>query len=403
MAAVAHRGVAEKSDAARDVKVDQSGPPMESAMRLTWLDRLLGVRDSILASPGFQQFAGTFALTRPIARKRAGALFDLCAGFVYSQILLTCVRLKLFDQLSGGPRSPGELSSRLSLSLDSTVLLLDAAVSLKLAQRRSAGRYGLGPLGAALMGNPGVVAMIEHHAMLYGDLGDPVALLRGEAGAGQLARYWPYAGDGKPEALSHAAIAPYTALMAASQPMIAQQVLSAYSFRKHRCLLDIGGGDGSFIAEVAAQTPKLRCVLFDLPAVADKASERFRAVGLSSRAVAIGGSFLTNRLPDGADIVSLVRVIHDHDDATVMTLLRAVHRTLPGNGTLLIAEPMAGVRGAEPIGDAYFAFYLLAMGRGRPRTFDRLREMLTEAGFADVALRPAPIPMLASVITAKSA
>ncbi len=64
---------------------------------------------------------------------------------------------------------------------------------------------------------------------------------------------------------------------------------------------------------------------------------------------------------------------------------------------------MSGVRGAEPIGDAYFAFYLLAMGRGRPRTFDRLREMLTEAGFADVALRPAPIPMLASVITAKSA
>jgi demethylspheroidene O-methyltransferase len=402
MATVAHRGVAdEKPVAERDVKVDRPEPAMDAATRLTLQDRLLGLRDSILASPGFQRFAGTFALTRPIARKRAGALFDLCAGFVYSQILLSCVRLKLFEQLSGGPLSPGELSSRLSLSIGSTVLLLDAAVSLKLLQRRSGGRYGLGPLGAALMGNPGVVAMIEHHAMLYGDLEDPVALLRGEAGAGQLARYWPYAGDGKPEALAREAIAPYTALMAASQPMIAQQVLSAYSFRGHRCLLDIGGGDGSFIADVAAQTPNLRCVLFDLPAVADKASERFRAVGLSSRAVAIGGSFLTNRLPDGADIVSLVRVIHDHDDAGVMTLLRAIHRTLPGNGTLLIAEPISGVRGAEPIGDAYFAFYLLAMGSGRPRTFARLREMLTEAGFADVALRPAAIPMLASVITAR--
>lgn len=398
MATVAHRGVADDKPVA-----DRDVPATDVAARLTLRDRILGIRDSILASRGFQQFAGGFALTRPIARKRAGALFDLCAGFVYSQILLTCVRLKLFDHLSGGPLSPGELSSRLSLSIASTVLLLDAAVALKLVQRRSAGRYGLGPLGAALIGNPGVVAMIEHHAMLYGDLKDPVALLRGEAGAGQLAGYWPYAGDGKPEALSREAIGPYTALMAASQPMIAQQVLSAYSFRRHRCLLDIGGGDGSFIADVAAQTPKLRCVLFDLPAVADKASERFRAVGLSSRAVAIGGSFLTNRLPDGADIVSLVRVIHDHDDASVMTLLRAVHRALPGNGTLLIAEPIAGVRGAEPIGDAYFAFYLLAMGSGRPRSFARLREMLTEAGFADIALRPAAIPMLASVITARAA
>src|SRR6201999_465801 len=119
---------------------------------------------------------------------------------------------------------------------------------------------------------------------------------------------------------------------------------------------------------------------------ADQASERFRAAGLSSRAVAIGGSFLTDRLPDGADIVSLVRVIHDHDDASVMTLLRAVHACLPDDGTLLIAEPISGVRGAEPIGDAYFAFYLLAMGSGRPRSFLRLRQMVGDAGFADIAL-----------------
>ncbi|MGD5442374.1 methyltransferase, partial [Xanthomonas citri pv. citri] len=141
--------------------------------------------------------------------------------------------------------------------------------------------------------------------------------------------YWPYAGNRKAANLSRDAIRPYTALMAASQPMISQQVLSAYSFRGHRCLLDIGGGDGSFIIAVTAQAPKLRCVLLDLPAVADQASERFRAEGLSSRAVAIGGSFLANRLPEGADIVSLVRVMHDHDDADVMTLLRAVHSSLP--------------------------------------------------------------------------
>jgi demethylspheroidene O-methyltransferase len=399
LATIAHRGVGEeKSDVLRD---GETAPSVQGTSLLSLHDRLLGLRDKILANPGFRRFAGTFAPTRPIARRRASALFDLCAGFVYSQILLACVRLKLFDQLAAGPLSSAELSSRLPLPADATVLLLDAAVSLQLLQRRSDGRYGLGSLGAALMGNPGVVAMIEHHAMLYNDLRDPIALLRGDVGAGQLAAYWPYAGNRKAANLSHEAIAPYTALMAASQPMISQQVLSAYSFRRHRCLLDIGGGDGSFIADIAAQTPKLRCVLFDLPAVADQASERFRSVGLSSRAVAIGGSFLANRLPEGADIVSLVRVIHDHDDANVMTLLRAIHSSLPSAGTLLIAEPISGVRGAEPIGDAYFAFYLLAMGSGRPRTFERLREMLTEAGFADIALRPSAMPMLASVITAQ--
>ena len=41
---------------------------------------------------------------------------------------------------------------------------------------------------------------------------------------------------------------------------------------------------------------------------------------------------------------------------------------------------MAGTPGAEPIGDAYFGFYLLAMGSGRPRTPSELRRLLREAG-----------------------
>ena len=117
--------------------------------------------------------------------------------------------------------------------------------------------------------------------------------------------------------------------------------------------------------------------------------------------MAIGGSFLTGRLPEGADIVSLVRVIHDHDDADVMVLLRAIRCALPENGTLLIAEPMAGIRGTEAIGDAYFAFYLLAMGSGRPRSSERLREMLGDAGFSNIALHPTSMPLLTSIMTAR--
>ena len=119
--------------------------------------------------------------------------------------------------------------------------------------------------------------------------------------------------------------------------------------------------------------------------------------------MAIGGSFLTDRLPEGADIISLVRVIHDHDDAHVIALLRAIRCALPDNGTLLIAEPMSGVRGTESIGDAYFAFYLLAMGSGRPRSFARLQEMLLDAGFSDIALHPASMPLLTSIMTARVA
>src|ERR1700731_1270010 len=59
--------------------------------------------------------------------------------------------------------------------------------------------------------------------------------------------------------------------------------------------------------------------------------------------------FPANPLPEGADVISLIQIVHDHYDASALSLLRAVRRALPPDGTLLIAEAMSGVRGAEPL------------------------------------------------------
>jgi demethylspheroidene O-methyltransferase len=125
----------------------------------SWIDRGLSARDRLLASPRFQRWAAGFPLTGWIARRRARALFDLCAGFVYSQVLYACVRLGVLEQLRDAPHTVAALAPRLALSADATARLLGAAVSLRLVERRQAGRYALGPLGAALVGNPGIAAI----------------------------------------------------------------------------------------------------------------------------------------------------------------------------------------------------------------------------------------------------
>ena len=40
-------------------------------------------------------------------------------------------------------------------------------------------------------------------------------------------------------------------------------------------------------------------------------------------------------------------------------------------------------RQAEAIADAYFGFYLMAMGRGRTRTAEHISRLLSEAGFLE--------------------
>ena len=210
--------------------------------------------------------------------------------------------------------------------------------------------------------------MVEHHNLLYGDLADPVALLRGETSSRGLGAFWAYAETGHASELRPERTAAYTRLMAASQAMVAREVVAEFPFRRYRRLLDVGGGDGSFLEAVASTAPDLELELFDLPAVAAEAGARFARTGLASRATAVGGDFRHDALPSGADLASLVRVLHDHDDEDVTGLLAAVWQALSPGGTILVAEPMADTAGAERVGGAYFGFYLLAMGQGRARS-----------------------------------
>jgi demethylspheroidene O-methyltransferase len=370
--------------------------------RAAWVDRWVALRNHLLASRRFQRRAAAFVLTAPIARARARDLFDLVAGFVYSQVLLACVQLRLFDILAEGPQTLPVLSQRLKLSNDSVERLMAAAVSLRLVERRSGGRFGLGELGAPMVGNTAIAAMVEHHAALYADLGDPVALLRGRRDAASLARYWPYADAQTPDALPAESVAEYSALMSASQPLVADEILDAYPLHGHRCLLDVGGGEGTFLTTAARRAPGLQLMLFDLPAVVDRARVCFAESGLTDQVLSFGGSFFTDPLPTGADVATLVRVIHDHDDESALRIFRAVRRALPHGGTLLLAEPMAGTPGAEAMGDAYFGFYLLAMGRGRPRSAQALRALLHAAGFDQVRQVRTNMPLQTGLLIARA-
>lgn len=366
------------------------------------LDILRAWRDRLLADPRFLRWAIAFPPTRPLARRNARAVFDLAAGFVYSQVLAACVRLDVFHLLAVAPLSVEAFAARTELPVDSARRLLEAAESLRLLERRAGARYGLGTLGAAIVGQPGIAAMVEHHALLYEDLRDPVALLRGERRSTALATYWPYAGAPQPGTASPSEVQSYSALMSASQGLIVEEVLAVHDFSRYRCLLDIGGGDGTFLATVAKRYPRLQIRLFDLPAVAALARVRFEREGLLDRAEAIGGDFLVDELPRGADAAIFVRVLHDHDDARVRQMLRAARRALPDHGTLLIAEPMGGAAGAETVGAAYFGFYLLAMGRGRARTPAELEELICEAGFAAPRRVRTRLPLQTGLLVARA-
>lgn len=362
---------------------------------------LADLRNRIFASRRFQRWASAVPGVRNIAQKRSAELFDLTAGFIYSQVLYACVELCLFEKLAQGAVSLEMLSQETEIPVDALRRLAQAAEALRLLEVRAGERLALGPQGAALLGNASVFEMIRHHRMLYEDLTDPIAMLQRRRGDTRLGAFWSYPADGHAENLAGDKTQPYSKLMASTQAFIADEVIAAHNFGSYTSILDVGGGAGAFLCAVAKNAPKAELTLFDLPTVAEQARKRFRESQLLHRARVVGGSFRTDSLPQGSDLVTLIRVLHDQDDSDAQALLRSVFESLPPKGRLLIAEPMSGTTGTIDAVDAYFSIYLWAMGRGTLRSPRKIKKMLLEAGFQRPELVRTRQPLLTQVMTAQ--
>lgn len=354
-------------------------------------------RNRILGSPAFQRWASRMPIFRSIARRKAAAQFDMIAGFVYAQILAAFVESDLIAFLNGQLRSLAEVAAFARLTPDATLRLLHAGESLQISESPIAGQWTLGEAGAALSCNSGAMAMIRHHRLLYRDLADPLALLakdRREETA--LSAYWTYASKDN----SQEAAADYSQLMAATQPMVSQQIIDAYDFTTHRRLLDVGGGSGAFVGAVTRSAPSVEAGIFDLPEVINAAKNRFAAEPQFANWQLHPGSFKSDPLPQGYDLITLSRILHDHDDDVVQALLKKVYSALPDGGRLLIVEPMADASHAKAMGHAYFGLYLWAMGSGRPRTSDEYHNMLRTSGFVSIKPVRTALPIITSALVA---
>lgn len=371
--------------------------PSKLPLKARWVAR----RNAVFADPRFQYWCAKLPLVNRIAKARAGEAFDLVAGFTYSQILRCYVESGLFELLKSGPIDHGHVARKLGLSNEAALTLLRAGRALKLSEEPMDDGWMLGEAGAVLAADKGAQAMIRHHRLLYRDLADPLDLLRKDRkGPTELSRFWSYAGALHGGAERGEDTNEYSELMATSQHFVADQVLGSFHFPKGARLLDVGGGHGAFLSHMGAANEDLHLGLFDLPEVANAGaqilSERFG----ERRVSAHPGNFFEDAIPNGYDVVSLVRILHDHDDEPALELLTNIRASLAPGAQLLIAEPMARASGAEGMGEAFFGMYLWTMGSGRARSAREIAQMAKAAGFLRTKAIPTAQPVNASILVA---
>ena len=148
----------------------------------------------IVSAPKFQEIAARLPIVRGFARRDGAEIFDIVQGFVRSQVLYALVTLDIPERLMAGASSVEALAMNTGIKRSRLELLLQAGAGIGLLKRMRDGRFKLTRQGAAMVGVPGLKQMILHHGAFYRDMGDPIAVLKGDAET-ELTSFWPYVFD----------------------------------------------------------------------------------------------------------------------------------------------------------------------------------------------------------------
>jgi hypothetical protein len=126
-------------------------------------------------------------------------------------------------------------------------------------------------------------------------------------------------------------------------------------------------------------------VLFDLPAVVDRARSTISRTGVSDRIRIQGGDFFSS-VPAGADAYVLRHIIHDWQDPDAVTILRRCREAMAPEGKILIVE-MVVQPGNEP-GFGKWLDLMMLLVAGRERTKEEYSQLLSEAGLTMTRVIP---------------
>jgi hypothetical protein len=317
----------------------------------------------------------------------ATVLRRLITGFQVSQAIHVAATLGIADHLADGPRSSDELAQATESHPRSLYRLLRALAAIGLLHEDEERRFSLTPLGELLRRD-----VPESLAGSAAYVGRPYywqawANLLYSVRTGENAfrhvhgvDVWAYRAEHPEESEI------FDRAMESLTRGAGAALIEAYDFGRFATVVDVGGGNGTLLAQVLAAHPALQGLLFDQPHVVAGAECVLQEAGVSDRCRVVASSFF-DAVPEGCDAYLLKHIVHDWGDRQATAILQAVRRAVPSEGALLVLERVVGPPNkdlAAKLGD----LNMLVMPGGKERTLDEYAALFAGAGFRLVGAMP---------------
>lgn len=306
-------------------------------------------------------------------------VISMSLGYVMGQALHAAAKLGVGDALAAGPLSADDVAANTSSHAPSMRRLLRTLASGGIVNQADDGRYSLTTLGETLRrdaaGSVHSAVVWVSEPMHYATCGDLAETVR--TGVPAFERLF-----GKPYfeylAADPGAGRVWDAGMACFSAIEDGPIARGYQFPKGATVIDVGGGQGGFLAEVLTADASLTGVLFDLPEVVAE-PRRLLDARLEARFSTAAGDFFES-VPAGGDVYVYKRVLHDWDDDHCVTLLRRCRDVISNRGRVLVIDAVIPP-GNEPHPAKIVDIVMMGILSGRERTEAELASLFARAGF----------------------
>jgi SAM-dependent methyltransferase len=281
------------------------------------------------------------------------AILHIGSGFRAAKLLFVANEVGLFEHLAVGPAPLDDLAVRTGIDALRLGTVVDALVALGLLEREG-GTYCNGPPAAAFLSGQGETdlrpALCFWNRLSYPTwtaLEDTLRAVRPGA---------------RPRTEEEQRI--FSEGVEALSASAAHALAGVYDFSRHRRVLDLGGGTGSWLRAILRRHGHLQATLFELPGPAAIARRRLAADPAARRVEVVEGDFTRDPIPEGHDVILVANVLHGGPASGSVALLKRVRAAAPARARLLLADLWTDSTHTGPLLTLLFGAEFLAYGVG---------------------------------------
>ena len=323
-------------------------------------------------------------------------LFQMATSYWVSQAIYVAAKLGLADLLKAGPQPCGALATATGTHALSLFRLMRALAGVGIFSHIQGDSFALSRLGESLRTDVHgslraiVITIGEIHYQACGNLLHSVKI--GSPG------FESVFGTSLFDHLQQNADAAETFNqgMTNLSSMLVYAVLMAYDFAGISSIVDIGGGEGTFLEKILELNPEMKGTVFDTESAIGRARLKVANSACGRRCSYFAGNFFDS-VPERADAYLLCGVIHDWDDDRAITILRNCRRAMTKNSKVLLVD-MIVPDAASASFSKLLDLNMLVMNGGRERTKTEFCALLEAADYKLTRIIPTMAPQ--SVIEA---